>query len=214
MTDLIGTKELATLIQEMADSRRNGTVFIRTHDGHASMLVFDAGKLIGINYGGHRGANAIPLIMEFSEGTCSVSDTPVGQPQPGLPTAQELASLLLGSTTSQVPPAVTQVKPTSPADAPIPAHPKPAPVAAAKPSAAGGFPVTRAFSRIGTAMIDYLGPIGPTLCRKKAGALGETATYDTAWGAVQELAADIFDQGERARFLALAEEILKEHSRG
>jgi len=200
MADLIGTHELAAVVQQMANSRRSGTLFIRTHDSHASMLVFDEGRLVAINHGGHRGANAIPLLLEFSEGTYSVSDTVLGQPQNGLPDVDELVNLLTGHEQFEPPVSPVRQRPSAPATAP----------AAPPPSS---FPAARAFERIGEAMIDFVGPIGPALCKRKAASLGHLASFETAWAAVGELAADIGNRSERERFLDLAKTILREHSR-
>lgn len=194
-TDVIGLEGLAAVIQEMAASRRTGTLFVRGQDGHMSMIAFDGGTLVSVSRGGQRGTDALPLVMEFTGGTYSIADTVLGRPQPGLPTAEQFVALLKG---------------TSP-EAPASAEQTSA-VSTAEVSPARTLPSDRAFERIGQVLVDYIGPIGAMLCKRKAAKLGGQASYDSAWSVVSELANDVDGIGERENFLMRAERILQEYS--
>jgi len=189
-TDVTNADELAAVLQEIEASQRTGTMFIRTQDGHMSMLAFDKGTLIGVSHGGHKGVSALPLILKFSSGTYSMEDASLIRRQGGLPTVQELAAMLKN--------AVVPAEQATPA--PTPQKP-----------ATDEFPVDRVFERISQVLIIFLGPIGTMLCKKTAARLGTHASRQAAWAAVMELANDVDSLADRDNFLMQAEKILQEY---
>jgi hypothetical protein len=199
MADLAGPEDLAQILRKMVGGKHSGTILINTHDGHVATMVFDAGKLAAVTHGGFRGPKAIPLILEFNGGTGRMVEVANNHAQTGLPSATNVITWLMEKASQA--PTLESVQQQGQGAAQL------------GPDSTGEtFYVARTFERIGEIMIDYIGPIGPALCRNAAEKLGHNASYDATWNAVVGMASDIADPNDHEQFLQLAKEILQDYS--
>lgn len=187
---------LADLVRDLNQRSETGTLIIRSHDGHAIMIVFEKGQVISLSHTSHRGLDALPEILEFSKGSYSFNPAILGHHQDNLPSAEEISEALMqtqaagGSTSSAAQPQSGSLSESTPP------------------------PFLRdmdAFvEKIQEILAEHVGPIASLLCESTLSESGDISGEADVKKFLAHLAQDISDQADRKRFLSQAAGIIKQ----
>ncbi len=183
MSNSLNRSELADLILQYASAGSDGTLLIRSSNGHSLMIAFKKGALLSLSYGNHRGLDAIPDVLQFTSGSYSFSEGLVGRQQFDLPSANEFVEMLRGieSGTAIVP----------------------------KADMAGSFAnQERLVEQVAAMMVDYVGPISAVLCEYALDEIGGINSSEDAFSFVTHLSHEIDDQSDKEEFSSKAKAIV------
>jgi hypothetical protein len=70
MGDSDDFRKFSQVVRGISEGARSGTLFVRTSDHHASMVLFDQGNIVGAYYGSIKGRKAIALLRVSDGLTC------------------------------------------------------------------------------------------------------------------------------------------------
>jgi len=187
MTDTDSYRKFSQVVRGICDDARSGTLFVRTSDNHASMVLFDKGDITGAYFGSLKGKKAIAM-LRMSEGLTYHFEE--GRP----PTVrQDLRS-----------PAETLVELIG--ESPSPAKPDPATRAAAKPvpqttGISDKLGLGNVIARILTReLAKYIGPAAQGVVGGAERGVLAVATHDQMLSLINKLSADFLEPDEQSRF--------------
>ncbi len=190
MPSSIDRNGLLALLERMIAEQQSGTLIIRDQSGHAIMVAVEQGRIISLSSSNRRGADALPGIMEFENGTYSLNSLVLGHAQEDLPDTTELLEVLSAGA-SAAPASVARVAKAKPAAPSVN-------VAAAQIFSDG----------VAKMLVDFLGPIGPLLCENTLSSIGGIHSMRDAETLLHRVGAEITDEKERQVFLLKANKLL------
>lgn len=175
------TKIIGRIRQEI-DAQSSGTLILRSNENHIAMLGFEEGALVSLFCEGLRGLRALPRFFRISGCTSRFDHFLPASPQPELPTTPELLALL---------------------EREIPAG-------EAEPAGHAEQVEEETIAAIARILTEYVGPIGPLLCRSLVGAPGGVHSVADAENMIEKLAGEILDEAQRRQFITDASRCLEE----
>ena len=183
-------RQLMTELGALCAAKRTGTMFIATTDNHAARIGLRQGDIVSLVFRAQRGLEALDHIRKITAASFRFSDAVLDRlAHPDLPHTADLLALMVGEESPLPPPAPAP---------PIAAAPRPPAAAAAPP--VGHPQLVRAQAVIESELTEFVGPIGPLLCREH---IARTAAAGPPWDwreLVEAVAREIGDPAKEARF--------------
>lgn len=169
------------LLSELVAERRTGTVFIKSDDAHAGMVLLSEGEIVSIMYRSEFGAPALELIRQVSGGTCRFNAGAQGVKGGECPPTGEILHALASRGQNTV---------SGSADAAQHVDDK---------ATLQGF-----LSDLSQHLQSYIGPIAPMVVKDAVAEMGQLQRADQAESLISRLMGEIDDQGDASRFLSAA----------
>ena len=183
-------RQLMTELGALCAAKRTGTMFIATTDNHAARIGLRQGDIVSLVFRAQRGLEALDHIRKITAGSFRFSDAVLDKAaHPDLPYTADLLALMVGEESPLPPPAPAP---------PMAAAPRPPAAAAAPP--VGHPQLVRAQAVIESELTEFVGPIGPLLCREH---IARAAAAGPPWDwreLVEAVAREIGDPAKEARF--------------
>ena len=197
MTDGDNYRNFSQAVRGLCNDARSGTLFVRTVDRHASMVLFDQGKITGVYFGSVKGRKAIAMLRTSGDLTYHFEDgrTPIVRQDLGSPA--ETLEELTGSSDPGQPAAAKQTR----ADT-------------APPAAAGQLGIDNVIARILAKQLGkYIGPAAQRVIGPAQRSALAVSTEEELRHAIRQLSADLLEADEQAPFereaIAQVEALLK-----
>lgn len=181
METLANRTEIIGRIRKEINTQSSGTLILRSNENHVAMLGFEKGALVSLFCEGLRGLRALPRFFKITGCTSRFDNSLSASPQPDLPTTPELLELLERA----VPPAEAE-------------------------QAGHADQVSEeTIAAIARILTEYVGPIGPLLCKSLVGAPGGVHSVADAENMIEKLAGEILGEAQRRQFITNASRCLK-----
>jgi hypothetical protein len=187
MADTDNYRKFSQVVRGICDDGRSGTLFVRTSDNHASMVLFDKGDITGAYFGSLKGRKAIAMLRMSDGLTYHLEEGRPPTVRQDLRSPAETLAELIGETPSAAKPAVV----TQAAAKPV------SPTAAVSDKLGLGNVIARILTR---ELAKYIGPAAQGVVgNAERGALA-VASHDQMLALIKKLAADLLEPDEQPRF--------------
>jgi hypothetical protein len=187
MADSDNYRKFSQVVRGICDDGRSGTLFVRTSDNHASMVLFDKGDITGAYFGSLKGRKAIAMLRMSDGLTYNFEEGRPPTVRHDLRSPAETLVELIGDTASAAKPAVVTLA----------AAKSVAQTAGISDKLGLGNVIARILAR---ELAKYIGPAAQGVVGNAERGVLATATHDQMLSLISKLAADLLEPDEQSRF--------------
>ncbi len=179
-------RRLWELLSELVAQRQTGTLYIKSDDAHAGMILLEEGEIVSVMYRSEFGAAAVELLQQGSRGTCRFDAGGLGVKAEECPPTTEVLRAL-------APPGQTTVGGLAGAARPV-----------------GGNVSFQGFlTELSGHLQSHIGPIASMVVNGAVEEMGRLERIDQAESLISRLMGEIDDQDDASAFLSAALDSLK-----